>query len=101
MILNEIFGATLTRDGYYPVLDRIPGHDNARIFVNSNLALKGVAGKWTGEHRAPRKGEFYISGAIPEVYRAPNDLPHQHAIARLVRIEVECRIVITSETPLT
>lgn len=24
--------------------------------------------------RAPRKGEFFLSGAIPQAYRAPNDL---------------------------
>lgn len=28
----------------------------------------------SGEMRAPKKGEYYLSGAIPEVYRAPNDL---------------------------
>jgi hypothetical protein len=27
----------------------------------------------TGEFRAPKKGEYYLSGAIPCAYRAPND----------------------------
>lgn len=33
------------------------------------------------EFRPPRKGEFYISGAIPEVYRALNDLSTAYHIA--------------------
>ena len=28
----------------------------------------------SGEKRCPKKGEYYLSGAIPEVYQAPNDL---------------------------
>lgn len=30
--------------------------------------------RWTGEKRAPRAGEYFLSGAIPEVYRASSDL---------------------------
>lgn len=28
----------------------------------------------SGEFRAPKKGEWYLSGAIPCAYQAPNDL---------------------------
>ena len=38
---------------------------------------KGSASRYfvkTGEFRPPLKGEFYLSGAIPEVYLAPNNL---------------------------
>lgn len=35
----------------------------------------------TGEFRAPRKGEFYLSGAIVEAYPAPNDLSTAYWIA--------------------
>ena len=28
----------------------------------------------TGEFRPPRRGEHYLSGALPTVYKAPNDL---------------------------
>lgn len=38
----------------------------------------------TGEFRAPRKGEWYLSGAIPGAYCAPNDLPTQHHILKPV-----------------
>jgi hypothetical protein len=36
-----------------------------------------------GEFREPQKHEFYISGAVPEVYRAPNDLKIKYHIAVL------------------
>lgn len=38
----------------------------------------------TGEFRPPRKGEWYISGAIPEAYDAKADLSCSYWIARLV-----------------
>jgi len=38
----------------------------------------------TGERRAPRKGEWFISGAIPEAYYAVNDLSQVYPIAKLV-----------------
>ena len=38
----------------------------------------------TGEFRAPLKGEWYLSGAIPEAYRAPNDLSIAFHICRIV-----------------
>lgn len=40
----------------------------------------------TGEFRAPKKGEWYISGAIPEAYLAPNDLASEYHIARVIRV---------------
>jgi hypothetical protein len=39
----------------------------------------------TGEFRAPRKGDYYLSGAIPEAYLAPNDLSTSYYILREVR----------------
>lgn len=41
--------------------------------------------KWyikTGEFREPRAGEYYLSGAIPAVYTAPNDLSTKFHIMR-------------------
>ena len=46
---------------------------------------------WTGEFRPPRAGELYISGAIPEAYDAPGDLPGDAFIARPVRQVVTYR----------
>ena len=40
------------------------------------------------EHRKPQAGEWYLSGAIPEAYRAPNDLSTVYHIARIIKIEM-------------
>lgn len=38
----------------------------------------------TGELRVPNEGEYYLSGAIPEAYRAPRGMQDIRHIARLV-----------------
>jgi hypothetical protein len=50
----------MTQQKIYPGAENCPAF--GKVFVR------------TGEKRAPRKGEFFLSGAIPEVYDAPNDL---------------------------
>jgi len=35
----------------------------------------------SGEYRAPRKGEYYLSGSVIEAYRAPNNLTLEFWIA--------------------
>lgn len=52
-----------------------------RIPVNEIRAIK------TGEMRCPKKGEWFLSGAIPEAYQATNDLTQEYRIAKLVRIK--------------
>ena len=37
-----------------------------------------------GEFRPPKRGEYYLSGAIVEAYRAPNDLSTPYWIAEFV-----------------
>jgi hypothetical protein len=41
----------------------------------------------TSEFRAPKKGEWYLSGAKPLAYRAPNDLGDSFRIMALVAVE--------------
>lgn len=41
----------------------------------------------TGEYRPPRKGEYYLSGAIVAAYRAPNDLSTAYWIARELNMQ--------------
>lgn len=43
--------------------------------------------RWTGEMRPPRKGEWYLSGAVIEAYQAPNDLTTPYYIAELVGVK--------------
>ncbi len=47
----------------------------------------------TGEFRTPKKGEWYLSGADPQAWYAPNDLGIEFHILRLVIIEMVPRIV--------
>jgi len=49
--------------------------------------IRGAFFRATGEFRPPRKGEFYLSGAIIEAYRAPNDLAGAYWIAKQVQPE--------------
>lgn len=58
---------------------------------------RNIMAIWTGEKRAPRAGEWYLSGAIIEAYRAPNDLPTAYHIARLVKVERRTEVVIMEE----
>lgn len=55
----------------------------------SNLHVEGKASDFrvlaTGEFRPPRKGEWYLSGAIIESYQAKANLLQPYHIGRLVR----------------
>ena len=77
---------TLKRDlnTLYPVADRVP---NAR----------NVHAKRTGEFRCPKKGEWYLSGAIIEAYHAPNDLTTEYHIAVLVKTKTETKTTVTED----
>jgi hypothetical protein len=43
----------------------------------------GEKGWKTGEFREPKKGEYYLSGTIPEIYQAPNDLTIKFWICKI------------------
>lgn len=53
-----------------------------------------VRAKSTGEFRAPRRGEWYISGSAPQAWRAFNDLETAYNIAVLVHVETVTREII-------
>lgn len=57
------------------------GFHTRRSACHGTRRLMGVE---TGEFRAPRAGEWFLSGAIPEGYRANNDLDGKYHILRLV-----------------
>lgn len=69
----------------YPLADRWPGRD-----------LKhDLRGLMTGEFRAPKRGEWYLSGAIPECYRAPGNLTTAYHIMRIVIVRLETVATVT------
>ena len=43
----------------------------------------------TGEKRPPKSDEWYLSGAIPEAYKAPNDLTTEFYILKLARVSTK------------
>ena len=49
----------------------------------------------TGAFRKPKKGEWYLSGAIVEAYQAPNDLTSAYHIAKLVTVAVTTQFHVT------
>lgn len=48
---------------------------------------------YNGEKRAPKKGEWYLSGAEIAAYRAPDDFNTVYHIAKLVRVEQKTVVV--------
>lgn len=52
-----------------------------RYYIKNNIFW--VMASRTGKKRPPKKGEWYISGATPEAYRAPNDLTDSFYIVEL------------------
>ena len=51
--------------------------------LDSRFGDRRLMGAKTGEFRAPRAGEWFLSGAIPEGYRAGNNLSGKYHILRL------------------
>lgn len=76
----------------YPLGDRVTwqemnslGTDLGGVpFLSRQNARKNVKAVTTGEKRCPKAGEWYISGAIVEAYRADHDLNTEFFIAKLV-----------------
>lgn len=89
----------ISRNGLYPVVDSIPGA--ARLgFTPKGIALRNsIRAKWTGERRPPRRGEWFLSGAIIEAYRALADLRTSYHIARLVRTKTETVTTVLGPYP--
>ena len=78
---------TVQRGTFYPVIDRPP-----RIRLEDVSSLRA---RWTGKKRAPKAGEYYLSGAPVEAYRAPNDLTQVFHIAEIVRVTVTTQYHVT------
>lgn len=102
----------------YPVADYIPMADRNALGVDSratvaelllrtphpklNVPSLRIMAVFTGEKRRPKKGEWYLSGAVVEAYRAPNDLPTEFHIAKLVLVEEQLilkRTLLASSPP--
>jgi len=74
----------------YPLSDSPHSKELKRLgadpMTNRRWQLRAVC---TGEFRAPKKGEWFLSGAVPEAYKAKTGkIAIKFYIARLVRVEV-------------
>ena len=75
----------------YPVKDCIRLADRDKLGLPRQDArlssTKEIRARATGKKRCPKKGDWYLSGAIVEAYRAPNDLNTVFCIATLCIVE--------------
>jgi len=76
----------------YPLKDRLSLQDLGSLGlkpwnISGTSLMRGgrIMAILTGEKRSPKKGEWYLSGATPEAYKAPNDLTAEYHILRLVK----------------
>lgn len=65
---------------YYPLGDRVP--------IVGASEQRNYRARYAGEFRAPKKDEWFISGAIPQAYRAYNDMTTPYYIARIVKVKM-------------
>jgi len=67
---------------FFNVAEMIPWPNGKRIYDPHNIKAVMI-----GEFRSPKQNEWYISGAIPEAYRAYTDYNEEskYQIAKLVR----------------
>lgn len=70
---------------FYPLADRFPNISN-----KEQSYLKAI---YTGEKRKPKKGEWYLSGAIIQAWQAFSDLNMVFCIAKIVKVETKIKIV--------
>lgn len=68
--------------------------DNNLTNPERRQIAKNIKAIRTGEFREPKAGEWYLSGAIPEAYRAPNDLTSKYHILKLVLTETITKTVV-------
>ena len=79
----------LRRNTPYRRGDSLTQAERNQFGVTTLREAQSVMGVWTGEKRPPKAGEWYLSGAVIEAYRAPNDLTDDYHIARLVKVETK------------
>jgi|ETNvirnome_2_300_1030623.scaffolds.fasta_scaffold02380_10 hypothetical protein len=89
---------------YYMLSDNLNQSERDRFgisikdsFAISRRTIDGIIVRAvkTDSFRAPRKGEWYLSGSTPTAYKAPNDLSTAYRILRLVKLNQETKVILT------
>jgi len=89
----------MNKNTLFPVMDRLTQSDCQKLnlklkdvrgpLVSLGMPVQNVRAKWTGEKRAPKAGEWFLSGAEVGAYLTKNDLTSVYHIAKLVIVKVE------------
>lgn len=77
-----------------PQLYKLLDHHPERKWTTGGIVDGNVMAVNSKEYRCPLKGEWYLSGAIPGAYQAPNDLSQEYWIATLVKVKVITEYVL-------
>lgn len=68
----------------YPLADTPSEKETGGMSFSDRYAHTDIRAIKTGEFRNPKRDEWYLSGAIPSAYKAPNDLSTPFHILKLV-----------------
>lgn len=87
----------MKRGDLFPIQQLPTDEEHKALGFNASDWTLGLArhqcrAEYTGELRPPKAGEWYLSGAVIEGYRAPNDLTQSYHIASLVRVRTETAV---------
>ena len=63
-----------------------------RVYLNPHYTYEVIG------FRPPRKGEYYLSGAIPQTYLAPNDLSSEFLIVKQKEKMVLRQVMVPEST---
>ncbi len=78
-----------------------PGLEICRKFdlkiIGGCHSIRTLRAVKTGEFRCPKAGEWFLSGAIVQAYKAKNNLSTKYHIARIVNTKTEQVISIVQE----
>lgn len=87
---------------YYNLADDLTEKDCLGLGISTKFCLWSskkisenvkVVAKKSKEYREPKKGEWFISGAIGEAYHSPNDLSNKYHIAKLVLVKSITKLI--------
>ena len=71
----------------YTLADMPSAAETGGMSFKDRYMCPGIAAVKTGEFRSPKAGEWYLSGAIPQAYKAKNDLSTPFLILKLVKVQ--------------
>lgn len=79
----------MKKGNFYPV-----GEKTGLVISNLGYPANRFQVESTGEFRFPKKGEWFLSGAIIQGYKTQNDLTTSYNIGKLVEVKMETKITI-------